>query len=90
MDENGLGFTVEQAAEEVNALKRLFVLLPEAPLLQEWERVVTTYRVSGKNTHDARLVAAMIVHRIGSILTFDVQDFARYTEITVVDPKTLV
>ena len=90
MDENGLGFTIEQAAAEVNSLKRLFVLLPEAPLLQEWERVVTAYRASGKNTHDARLVAAMLVHGIGSILTFNVPDFARYTEITVVDPKTLL
>ena len=52
--------------------------------------MVITYRVSGKNTHDPRLVAAMIVHGIGSILTFDVQDFARYTEIVVADPKTRV
>lgn len=62
VDENGLGFTIEQAATEVEALKRLFVLLPEMPLLQEWERLIIRYRVSGKNTHDARLVAAMLVH----------------------------
>jgi len=88
--ENGLGFTIEQAAEEVGVLKRLFVLLPEVPLLQEWERLTTTYRVSGKTIHDARLVAAMIVHGIGSILTFNVQDFARFTEILVVDPRKVV
>jgi predicted nucleic acid-binding protein len=87
--ENGLGFTIEQAAEEVSALKRLFVLSPEAPLLREWERIVTSYHVSGKNTHDARLVAAMIVHGISGILTFNVPDFTRYTEITVIDPKAL-
>jgi len=57
-DENGLGFTTEQAIAEINALNRLFVLLPEAPLLKEWRRLVVAYRVSGKNTHDARLVAA--------------------------------
>ena len=61
VDENGLGFTSEQAAAEVDTLMRLFVLLPELPLLQEWRRLVAAYRVSGKNPHDARLVAAMIV-----------------------------
>src|ERR1035441_9787126 len=60
--ENGLGMTVDQAMAEVTALKRLFTLLPEAPLQSEWERLITTYRVSGKNSHDARLVAAMMVH----------------------------
>ena len=86
VDENGLGFTTEQAADEVNALKRLFVLLPEVPLLQEWEHLITTYRVSGKNTHDARLVAAMRVCGVGGILTFNVQDFSRYPNITVIHP----
>jgi predicted nucleic acid-binding protein len=33
VDENGLGFTTEQAAAEVDTLMRLFVLLPELPLL---------------------------------------------------------
>jgi hypothetical protein len=38
--ENGLGFTTEQASAEVAVLKRLFVLLPESPLLEEWARLV--------------------------------------------------
>jgi len=88
--ENGLGMTVEQAMVEVSALKRLFTLLPEAPLQSEWERLVSKYRVSGKNSHDARLVAAMMVHGTGSILTFNVQDFSRYTGITVLDPRMVV
>lgn len=89
IDENGLGFTTEQATTEVNTLKKLFVLLPEMPLLEEWGRLVAAYRVSGKNTHDARLVAAMIVHGVSEILTFNLKDFARYAEIVAVDPKTL-
>ena len=89
VDENGLGFTTEQAAAEVDTLTRLFVLLPELPLLQEWRRLVAAYRVSGKSTHDARLVAAMIVHGVSNILTFNAKDFTRYAEIVVVDPKAL-
>lgn len=90
MEENGLGFTVEQAMAEVATLKRLFILLPEAPLQREWEQLVITYRVSGKNSHDARLVAAMMVHGTMSILTFNVQDFTRYASITILDPRMIV
>jgi len=85
IDANGLGFTTRQAAEEVGALKRLFLLLPELPLQDAWERLVVEYRVSGKNAHDARLVAAMVVHGIESILTFNTQDFLRYGEIRVLN-----
>jgi predicted nucleic acid-binding protein len=87
---NGLGYTTEQAATEVGTLKRLFDLLPELPLHDEWERLVTHYSVSGKNVHDARLVAAMLVHGVGSVLTFNAQDFARYMEIRVLDAATVI
>ena len=90
LTENGLGFTVEQAKGQMLSLKQLFILLPEAPLQSEWERLVTSYRVAGKNSHDARLVAAMMVHGTRSILTFNVQDFTRYAEITVLDPRMVV
>lgn len=70
IEADGLGFSTEQATAEVDALKRLFVLLPELPLQDAWEHLVADYRVSGKNAHDARLVAAMVVHGIESILTF--------------------
>jgi predicted nucleic acid-binding protein len=50
---------------------------------------VADYRVSGKNAHDARLVAAMVVHGIDSILTFNAQDFVRYREIRVLDVTTI-
>lgn len=84
--ENGLGFTATQAIAEIRAIERLFVLLPEVPLQKEWERLVTTHNVSGKNTHDARLVAAMIVHGVSAILTFNAQDFVRYP-ISVLHPQ---
>jgi predicted nucleic acid-binding protein len=85
IDANGLGFTTQQAAEEVGALRRLFLLLPEVLLQDAWERLVVENQGSGKNVHDARLVAAMVVHGIESILTFNTQDFVRYGEIRVLD-----
>ena len=87
---NGIGMTIDVAIRELAVLKRLFPMLPESPAVYErWERLVVTYKVSGKNTHDARLVAAMEVHGIGKILTFNVQDFTRYKDIEVMHPDSL-
>lgn len=83
---NGLGLTVEQTVIELLDLCGIVDLLPEVPVHAEWLRLVTQYRVSGKNVHDARLVAAMVVHGVNQILTFNAQDFARYTEISILDP----
>jgi len=87
---NGLGMSTESAMAELDILVDLFPLLPESGgLFAEWRRLVTTYKVSGKNTHDARLVAAMRMHGIAKILTFNAQDFTRYEGITAVDPMTM-
>ena len=81
--------SIEAARRELTALKRLFSLLPEAPVFDAWERLVAMYGVSGKNTHDARLVASMKAHGIARILTFNVQDFARYREIEAIHPDAV-
>jgi predicted nucleic acid-binding protein len=87
---NGLGMTVEMASRELTVLKRLFSLLPETPsIFGEWERLVRTHRVFGKDAHDARIVAAMNVHGVTTILTFNLQDFARYKHISAVHPESL-
>jgi predicted nucleic acid-binding protein len=86
---NGLGLTIEDAEFELDGLKKLFRVLPELPVHEEWQRIVVKYRISGKSVHDARLVAAMIVHGIGEILTFNMQDFARYSEISALDPANV-
>src|SRR5437879_2734095 len=68
---NGLGLSAAQAATEAATFKSRFILLADtAAILPEWERLVTTYKVLGKNAHDARLVAAMAVHSLTHILTF--------------------
>jgi len=48
-----------------------------------------THGVSGKKSHDARLVAAMTVNHITHILTFNAGDFARYAGIHVLHPAKL-
>ena len=87
---NGLGFTPEQAARYVDRFQTLFDLLPETPeIFPLWRKLVFDYKVSGIQVHDARIVAAMIVHHVDQILSFDLEDFKRYTSITVVHPKDM-
>jgi predicted nucleic acid-binding protein len=85
--QNGLGLSIPEAASELMRLKRMFPLLPDTPAIyQVWENLVVQYRVSGKPSHDARLVAAMQVHGVSAILTFDKTGFSRYAGIEVVHP----
>src|SRR6266853_1961839 len=37
--------------------------------------------------HEARIVAAMTVHKVTKILSFDLDDFKRYTGISALHPK---
>lgn len=84
---NGLGFTPEQAARYVDRFQSLLRLLPETPeVFVAWRRLVLQYRVSGIQVHDARIFAAMTVHQVNSILTFDLDDFKRYSGILVIHP----
>jgi predicted nucleic acid-binding protein len=69
-------------------LKSMFPLLPDTPAIYPvWESLVIQYQVSGKPAHDARLIAAMQVHGLTSILTFDKSGFSRYAGVEVVDPR---
>ena len=87
---NGLGMTTAEAKVESDLLRKTFTFFPDTPeVFEEWERLVVQYDAKGKSAHDARLVAAMNVHRIPRILTFNGSDFARYP-IIVLDPSSVV
>ena len=84
---NGFGLGPAQADRVLTRVERLVGRLPDSDeVYAKWRQLVVAYAVSGKETHDARLVAAMLVHGIKRILTFDRADFARYREIEVVHP----
>jgi predicted nucleic acid-binding protein len=86
-NKNGLGYSITETREEVAKLKTMFpLLLDTSAIYPEWERLVSTYEVKGVNVHDARLVAAMLIHGLTHILTFNIEDFRRYVEITPVNP----
>ena len=88
--QNGLGITPIEATSQLNRIKGNFALLSENELIYPvWESLVTEYSVSGKPSHDARLVAAMKVHGLTSILTFDKTGFSRFPGIKVVHPAEI-
>lgn len=88
VDANALGMSVTETAAEVAKLKGIFQLLPDTPsIFAGWEVLFGRHAVKGKEAHDARLVAAMLAHKIPNLLTFNTADFKRDTGILAIDPK---
>jgi predicted nucleic acid-binding protein len=88
---NGLGLTLTRATQELTNLKASFPVLPNtADILPEWEQLVVKHQVLGKQVYDARLVAAMRVHSVTHLLTFNIADFKRFPDITAASPQTIV
>lgn len=88
---NGLDLSCIRANELLRRVESVFGILPELPEVQLiWRNLVLIHDVRGRKVHDARLVAFMMAHGIKNILTFNGSDFARYPEITAIDPSTIV
>jgi predicted nucleic acid-binding protein len=84
--QNGLGFSLARVARETDNIERVLTLLGDTPdIYQEWKRLVIKHAVRGSKVHDARLVAAMHVHAVTKILTFNGADFKRY-DVEVLHP----
>lgn len=85
--QNGLGLSTTEAAAELVHLRSMFPLLPDPPAIYPvCENLIIQYRVVGKPAHDARLVAAMHVHGLTTILSFDRTGFSRYAGIEILHP----
>ncbi len=86
-DLNGFGLSPKFAIGELALAQRIFHILPEADsIFQHWQTLVDRYQVSGKAAYDARLVAAMRVNQITTVLTYNVADFRRYEGIHILRP----
>lgn len=84
------GWTAAQTDAEVAVLENTFTVLPDTSAINsEWRRLVTAHSVLGKQVHDTRIVAAMNIHRVTNLLTFNTADFKRFSNIVLVDPKTV-
>jgi predicted nucleic acid-binding protein len=91
---NGLGLPVPSVIKLLDqVVEPTCALLFERPaLFGEFKRLGTTYAFSGKQVHDARLVAMMRVWSVDKILTLNDRDFRRYEPegITAVRPESVI
>jgi predicted nucleic acid-binding protein len=89
-EHNGLGFTSITALAEVEKIEAALELLPDSPAIYtEWKRLVLRHGMMGIKVRDARLVAAMNVHGVTRLLTFNAGDFTRYG-IEVLQPASVL
>jgi predicted nucleic acid-binding protein len=83
----GLGVSLAETDRRVRVIERFYRFLPDTQAIHtEWRRVIVAHAVQGVQVHDARLVAAMNVHGVSHVLTFNVSDFNRYPGIIAVHP----
>jgi predicted nucleic acid-binding protein len=59
-------------------------------LFPTWLDIVSSNKILGKRTHDARIAALMKTSAISHILTLNPDDFANIPGVTVVQPQTLI
>lgn len=91
---NGLGLSPSDAInfiqQDIEPICQIVV--DHSTVYDELKRLITTYNVSGKQVHDARLVALMLAWQIENILTLNDRDFRRYEPegIKIVTPMEMI
>ena len=87
---NGFGWSVEEAAGQVQGILERFPLLEDSQdVYPNWLGLVSSLGIKGKQVHDARLVAVMKAHGVETLLTFDTDDFSRYRDLTAIHPDSV-
>jgi predicted nucleic acid-binding protein len=88
VESNGYGLTPQEADRRAKLLEDKLGLLPDSLTVhQVWRKLLVAHGVTGVQAHDARLAAAMRVHGVRLILTFNDRDFARYSGIEAIHPR---
>lgn len=90
VDRNGYGLSPREADQRAKLFEGKLRLLPDSLAVhEEWRRLIVAHDVSGVQVHDARLAAAMRVHGVERILTFNDRDFARFPGIEAIHPRAV-
>lgn len=91
---NGLGLPAAEVEAKAAVFETTFPLLSETPdIYPAWKALVGALGVTGKQVHDARLVAVCHVHGVTHLLTFNVAHFTRLAAappgVVVLDPTAV-
>src|SRR5271156_4498689 len=90
-DRNGLGLSPEEVLQEVGNIEKLLTFLPDIPAIYGvWKQIVAAHKVQGVKVYDARLVAIMSVYEVQRLLTFNADDFERFSKIRAIHPSFLL
>lgn len=84
---SGYELDVDSAQSAMDDIQQVFRFLDDVPGIYDAWRSLVMEGVSGKQVHDANHVAAMRVHGVRDVLTFDRRDFDRYEWLTVHTPS---
>jgi predicted nucleic acid-binding protein len=69
----------EILAEDIRRFQSGFAVAEDGPAVtSKLLELLETYRIGGKQIHDANIVATMLAHSIRTILTNNADDYARY------------
>ncbi len=80
-DRNGLGLKSPDALGNVGAIRERTTLLAEgAKTTDRLLGLLADVDCGGKQAHDANVIATMLVHGIGTVVTMNVDDFARFRQ----------
>ncbi len=90
VDQNGLGMARPDAIANVRALReRLNLLAEDVKVSNRLLELLDTVECTGKQVHVANVVATMLVHGIDTVVTMNIDDFARFGDhVHVADLRT--
>jgi predicted nucleic acid-binding protein len=78
-EKNGLGLNLPDALGNVRAIRERTTLLAEdSKVADRLFGLLGDVQCLGKQVHDANLVATMLVHGIGTVVTMNLEDFTRF------------
>lgn len=79
-DKNGLGLNPAEAVGNVRAIRdRTTVLEEDSRVGDRLIRLMDDMECGGTQVHDANVVATMLVHGVGTVVTMNTDDFERFT-----------
>ena len=79
----GLGLSIEMAELELKRVEGLFAVHTDTVILYEEWRLVLLHKVRGKQVHDTRIAAAAHLHGNTHLLTYNVDDFSRFSPFLI-------
>ncbi len=80
--------TPQQALESVQDFQKIMTIIyPNEKSFSQHKTLVQQYNPKGKKIHDYEIAAIAIAHGITLIATFNSSDFAKITEVTLLDPQ---